>query len=65
MRTYVVRVGYREFHFDNVVEAAHFINVGASHIEDGESLEIKAHDIEDASEEKSEEESEEDEEDGR
>lgn len=41
MGRYVVRVGYRDFFFSDINEAAVFVKMGVEHIEDNEEMTIK------------------------
>lgn len=38
MRKYIVRVGYRDFYFDDINEATLFAKMGVTHIEEGEEI---------------------------
>lgn len=48
MGRYVVRVGYRDFLFSDLTEAAFFAKMGVEHIEEGEELILKREKDEDS-----------------
>lgn len=49
MGRYVVRVGYRDFLFNDLTEAAFFAKMGVEHIEEGEELILTREKEEDSS----------------